>query len=432
MLDISKIKSIKAFRWINYTIIFFLIFIVYSSSLLHRPRGDQVFYLAEVAQKSSLWDLTIGSMDLNRHRKFDAGDQILFRPGVYLILGVEKYFFGYNAIYWQALGIILHAVVIWVLLDLLLLIHFGWEAVCASALFALLFVNIEMVIWHHIHSYLFSVICILMVLKHVYLLINKTDKFQKHYLSISMWLLLGAFTFEVVNGIALLVGIFLWKLKPQQRQWTLLIFGVPCVYLLASFLNYYLHPCSISLQTHKNIGAFLHDGLIILANWLYIGLFPFELQWLYGERTVIAPHQLTSIKPLHVYSFPTAIALGFICTYVFTYLKYAWRLNNPRKWFALMVLSFTVILATFIDIGRAGEHLVLEVLSMNTYYMYIFWILIFVSLYTLVDWRLVRKEVKVSLCIFMMTFMIINGYNVSRANDWRTEEIIKVNGANPH
>ena len=94
-------KKEDAYRWLAFSIIALAVLIVYFPSLFYPPRADQVIYLSETSNQHHAWDLIVGDYDHNRHRTIAPGDELLFRPLLYGILGTEQVVFGHHFWAWQ-------------------------------------------------------------------------------------------------------------------------------------------------------------------------------------------------------------------------------------------------------------------------------------------------------------------------------------------
>lgn len=396
---------------IAFAAIAFFVLLVYSPSLMHVPRADQIMYLAEVAHKSSWWDLTAGCVDLNRHRQFNPGDELLFRPVDYFLLGSEKYFFGYNFLLWQAVGIVLHLAVVWSLLGLLLTLNVGWPAVFFTAFFSLLFVNMEMVVWHHINSYMIFIVCILAALRNFYI---------EKYMAVSLWMLLAAFTHEMGSITALVFAAVLWFTRPQQRKWVLYLIAVPVIYAAASLLNAWTHPFTFtkSLPPAFPAGPWqtFTNWLYALGAWAYAGLFPGELEWTMGARDMIAAGETHLIKPLRLEHWQTLLAAAAVGVYI-SLLFPRKQESSSRTTVSFIAFIFAFIFAGIIALGRGSQIMMTDVLRVNTYYMYIFWVFVLVGLYAAVDWSSTGVGRKRLLCIFVAVLMVYNACKLYAANE---------------
>ena len=72
---------------------------------------------------------------------------------------------------------------------------------------------------------------------------------------------------------------------------------------------------------------------------------------------------------------------------------------------------------TIIDLGRGREHPIIQVLHINTYYMYIFWVFMTIFLYVLIDWAKVDKRLKYIMSIFIAVIILINGLKLYDFNE---------------
>jgi len=84
------------------------VFFTYPPSLEHMPRADQVWYLMDVAQDTTFFDLVAHSYSFNRTRHVAPGDTDLFRPVLFFVLASERAIFGNNFMAVQAIGLVLH------------------------------------------------------------------------------------------------------------------------------------------------------------------------------------------------------------------------------------------------------------------------------------------------------------------------------------
>ncbi len=420
--DMASLPKQAGGQWLGFAAIAFFVLVAYAPSFMHGPRSDQIMYLAEVAPKKTLWDLTIGSIDLNRHRQITPGDEILFRPVVYLVLGAERFFFQYHFMLWQAMGIALHLLVIWMLLRLFFAMHSGWPAIFGAMFFALLMVNMEMVIWHHISSYMLCIALLLAVLWRFFEIIDGRRDSVLDYVLIFCYLTIAAMTHEMANAAALGLGVLLWFLKPARRVWAVVIACVPLVYLSASLLNAYLHQFSLTdpnaVRAQGNFWWFAGNWLYSAAFWIYAGIFPFELQWLLAIRNMISPSQGHLITPLHLNSIPTIIALGLVGVYAYCFFAQ----KNGQESLSRMAIAgcavvMALIFAGIIAVGRGNQWGMWNTLRVNTYYMYIFWVFVTIGLYACIDWSAVNRWSKRMLAVFLVAFILINSINLYHFND---------------
>ena len=415
-------NDVQAWQWISFAVIATLVCLVYATSLMHVARSDQVMYLAEVGHRHTLWDLTIGSMDLNRHRMFSPGDEILFRPVDYMLLGFEKYFFGNHFMLWQAVGILLHLVVVWFLLKCFLGMYRGVAAVMAAAYFALLFVNMEMVTWHHIHGYMIFVAVSLYALHRFFEVMNGKVPSSKDCFVIFLVLLIASLTHEMGNVVALVLGTIVLIYKPQYRLFYRAFFLVPAAYVLASLFNAWAHPFNTTMY-HHHLTQILGNGFYAMGVWLYTGLFPFELQWLFAARNMIAPEEKYLIKWPHLNNPASLFALIIIAMLVFfLFHKRRSLATQNATMVAGICFALVAIFSFIIAIGRGSQWLIWEVIRVNTYYMYIFWVFMIVGVFAMVPWKDIGRVTKGIFYFILAALIYMNAQQLYLVNDKQVQD----------
>src|SRR5262249_37668491 len=122
-----------------------IIFVTYSLSLGQAARAEQFIYLFLTSDKTNLWSLMVGSYALNRDPLMP-GDELLFRPVLYALLGLEKWLFGYNFHLWQSVSLLLHLGICYLMYRILREVHrAGILPFLLTVLFGVLYTAMEMV-----------------------------------------------------------------------------------------------------------------------------------------------------------------------------------------------------------------------------------------------------------------------------------------------
>lgn len=115
--------------------------------------GDQLWYFAELKGDRS-FPAGLRLLDYSVTRTYMKGDELLYRPLLFLLLDVENAVFGRDYRAYNALNLVLHLLVAYLLFELLS----GLNPSAFSALFALLFcvlnAGMELVVWNHLGGYL--------------------------------------------------------------------------------------------------------------------------------------------------------------------------------------------------------------------------------------------------------------------------------------
>ena len=142
----------------------------------------------------------------------------------------------------------------------------------------------------------------------------------KDCLLIFLYLFIASLTHEMGNVVALILGgiIFIYKREHFLFYRSLLL--VPAAYVLASLLNAWAHPFNTTMYNHHQFWQIITNGFYAMGAWIYAGLFPFELQWLFTARNMIAPEEKHLLKWPHLTnpaSVLAIIALGLLLFFLF-------------------------------------------------------------------------------------------------------------------
>ncbi|MBP0021232.1 MAG: hypothetical protein J7647_27220 [Cyanobacteria bacterium SBLK] len=273
----NLLKNIDFYLFLG---IILIVFWVYSPSLYHAPRADQIMYLHDVNDIDGLKSLTLDKYALDRDRGADA---LLFRPMLFFLLGLEKWMFGYQFEYWQLMGIILHLMVLFVFFNLLKFqaqplnqaknnVWISLWAFGITLLFGIQSISMEMVVWHHINAYILFAFFTLTGILCVQHFISSQNYI---FLSISfIVILLSAFTYELGSIVSLLLAIYLFNFS---RRKTIVRFkfvnylpfvAIPIIYFSLSLFDLYNRGYnSIPFPNIMEVSTI--DGEILVnQNWL--------------------------------------------------------------------------------------------------------------------------------------------------------------------
>src|SRR5262245_58168193 len=91
--------------------IFLLVLWAYATALQHPPREDQWPFLLNTIHEDHFVPLVLHTYSYNRARKLGAGDYLLFRPILFIVLSAEKALFGPRYFAWHLTGIALHCAI---------------------------------------------------------------------------------------------------------------------------------------------------------------------------------------------------------------------------------------------------------------------------------------------------------------------------------
>lgn len=396
----KKLNSPTSLQIISILLIIAFISILYFPSLTHPPRSDQWSFLVDTIDNHTAFDTFKNSYSYNRTRVIAIGDTALFRPLLFLLLSLEKGIFGNNFRFIQAIGIMLHILVVLLLFIIMNQIRgilkinenkkmdmiFATLGILFISFFALNFSFTEIVIWTHLHAYMvFHVLTLLsfiLLLKYIY--IPDGESPYKWIIPLSVWFftLLGSFMYEFGQICALLIGIFFFVLlRKRTLKHALLIalafLMIPVIYQTANLIDLHIHrdlfepdlTASMIAKEVFSLNTVTH-GVRLLRYFVILPFFPSLTQVSSPSRTIISELSLEEIGPLALPSL-----LAFISWWLFVCLGIiAIRKSNSRKFnlFFMLILFFYLGYCTLIVLGRLNLRPYFDQVVMSgTYYLYL-------------------------------------------------------------
>ncbi len=380
---------------------------VYYPSLYHVARSDQLSYLSALGMTHDWYSLAVNTYDLNRKSWFPGGDAGLFRPVLYFLLGNERYFFGYDYYYWQLTGLVLHMIACVLLLRILWRIAPGAGALCFTIFFAFQFSNLETIIWHHINAYILFAIFILLCLDH-FLRWTQDRQLSDKIVPMLFFLTLACFTYEVGLWYSVCFALIM-------RSWRLLIPAV--IYAAASIGNAFFNTGVFAGGLPGN-GLQLYDCLnyfLLSVKWFIgAGLFLMPENLIFAPRLEARDDFLIWGGTTGAWNMGDILALSVILMVAFA----VWRHHRSIKVYGklqtllLMMLTGYILIIVF---GRVSSRGINAGLSNTIYYLYNFWVLAVIGIFTLFKsqqrWRMAFIGVLLALSFY-------NAHNIHRMNTY--------------
>ncbi len=444
----NKLKLILLFILITINIL------VYFPSFFHIARHDQILYIGSMTGDNSWISLAVKkAVNYNRDEHIFAGySPPLFRPLFYFILGTELWFFQYNFTYWQITGLLFHLAVLWFFLNLLFQIRKSIFAALFVLFFSVLFANIEMVIWHHISSYMIAVACTLICIQIFYEIIRDKQVTNKQTWVLFTSLLIACFIYET----AFLFSIFLFLLskfllRPQankkyfaSRHWKIMVLSPAIIYLCFNCLSFFLKwnamlehqypPAREPFLFIKTLKAIF----LSFSWWCSAGLFPNLLKPLIAQR--ITFHNQAFLNPQNIFSIKNILSLNFlsltgsIFAYIIIFVKtLSKKFLKQKSPFILLVLGLWFIQVALLGIVRVSVSGV-NLLVNCGYYNYFFWPYPLIILYALIDFDKLSKNhlmraLKVFSFICFSLLIVANAsktfkLNLNCAKTWKDQYLL--------
>jgi hypothetical protein len=190
-------------------------FIFYDGLWGGAPRADHIAYLHNMWGDDTLHKVVSSAWDWNRERS--NGDYILFRPLLYLQLGLFYHFFGYEFWLWQLASLLLHVAAVLILHSCFWQTRLRdtfWPFVLALPLAVSQF-GAEMVLWTHVSGYLLFVVTALGAFR--FLIGYAQGGHLRHGIASLLCAFAGTFLYETGTLLCLLIAFFLFARAWARR-----------------------------------------------------------------------------------------------------------------------------------------------------------------------------------------------------------------------
>lgn len=382
----ETLKKIKVFLNNSYfqitLLLLFILFVFWNGLWGGAPRADHLIYLHHVSQYTNLWDIVINSVAWNRTHSM--GDFILYRPILFLQLGLFYYFFKYNFFYWQLASLTLH---IFVVIGLYFLLRQGElkktvYPLLIAAFFGCSYLSSELVLWNHISGYItFSLLTIYAILYITKFL--QTDKKIYGYISLILGILCE-FTYElgvVFNGLlAIVLGYkyFFISLSNRKKAYlilSLLFISAMLFYPIISLTDLKLrgYPLSSSGGGSNSfiyaLSLSLWFALKQIVFWIGGWFLPMGYEVHAGSRATFSGLKFFGEKFLYNYTL-LILLVSIVVSKIKMNLFSLIRINKIRWYVVLVVVLFLYAYSVVIAYGRALPRGLGYVFNINIYYAY--------------------------------------------------------------
>lgn len=363
-------------------LLIFIVFVFWNGLWGGAPRADQLAYLHQISKYQTIWDILVNSPDWNRTQS--TGDFILFRPILYLQLGLFYYFFKYNFFYWQLASLVLHMLVIMGLYILLCQgrLKHSLYPFLLSAFFGTSYLSSELVLWNHISGYLtFSLFVVFSVLF--------TVKFFQTYkvlfgIVAAILAVLAEFTYElgvVLSSLLAIVLIYNYynkslssNTKKIHLMLAMLFIGEVALYPMLSIIDLTLRGQNLpnivgnSSSEYGFVFSFWY-ALIQIIFWMGGWLFPTGFNIHAGSRATFISFNFSNSYFFVNFS-AIILGIGYLASRIKRNTFHGLFIN--RNWlYVLPTIIFLFFYSYVIAFGRALPRGLNYVLKINIYYQYI-------------------------------------------------------------
>ena len=361
-------------RALVYALLLACLFWIYRDGIADIPRGDELGYLREKDLVPSGAEWFWHTVSFTRTRLLSGENHQMFRPlfGAYTALTMWS-----EPIRWSVprgiLGVLLHFAVVAALVRLVSLRHPRGTAMLVALPFAAQYSGLEMVVWQHIHGYLFGVV---LFVAGLVCLVSKRHGWA------TLAFTAAALTYECALG-PLLALVLLGGVRRELRE--VLTGGVPiAVFLGLDLWDLRRHPVPLVSDPYVDRAA---DAIVrfpsLLADLLGVSvvawLAPWHLDLRWAHIWDRATWDFTTIPERWFTAFGALAVLAVLAAMARAALAIVGRRSGPAETAVVLVGVYVLTIAGAFTWFRSQTRGFLPYLGVSTYYFYFFslcfWIL---------------------------------------------------------
>lgn len=451
-----------------FAVVLAIVFSVYYDALFQGPRADQLIYLYQVADHPSLYKLTIGSMLHNR--SVAIGDATLFRPLLYIFLGLQKYLFEYNFMLWQATGLSLHAATVFMLFRHALLIGHPRVLAWSIALwFGFVYGATEQVVWHHLNAYVLFCLLIMIAWSYLWRFLMRSRR-GRDMLIAALALSTSAFLYELGALVLAGTGVATAAAGIFGRRWLARHGWQPDALNVLAFGGVLMLGATALYVTWNLVDLFARYGRltggggvaplsdIVYAITVVMSYFaaalalPLSLELRIGGRIESAGFGFDQQHAAIIVAQCVFVAVFLVSMFLLAYRGYRRSGFMVHALTAVVFVGLYFVFCSIIGVGRGVQRGAVQVVSNNSYYLYmpaLFIVLAVAHLTAPGAASLVKRPVarRLPAQVFGMCLLIYAGISIWRIIDLqremrlysaprlelivRAEQLVKKHGSEP-
>ena len=379
--------------------------------------ADQLWYFAEVGGHDSL-SRGLRHFDYALSRVYWKGDDLLFRPVLFIWLAVANRLFAYHHVWWNVANLGLHIGVAIALLRLLLAIHPSLLALPAAVLFVVLEPPMELVLWNHLGGYLLACLFLAVGLRSFVRLRNGVTA---SYGSFVAAFTLACLSYEAMVPIAAAAAIGVQR--RASRGWRAALPFAPVGVYAGLYVFHALHAPRLGYVDRAdgrapfdlaNIGGVLDGMRRMLEGWIRELAMPTALRlWAAPFERFVKNFHIAWGEPSEVLN-AVVVLLGLV---VLARSVSRARLRNAAPLVLLLMLAVCAY-AFIIAFGRSADEV-----GAITYYSYVFSVMAIPLVYALVDFDRMTLRTQATAISLLGAFALVhasgtlaNAREVGRAN----------------
>lgn len=354
----------------------------YSPSLNRFFAADQVVYFAEVNGQRSL-RAGLGLCDHALTAKYNKGDEVLYRPLLFVLLAIENTWFGYDYTLWNLTNLVLHLLVAYSLYELLRALAPPWVAAAFALLFAVNRAIVEMVMWNHLGGYLMAFAFLLVALRAIYRLgLDETTAPAGWWWVYAVCVLGAMLSYEIGVFLAVLAPVYLLHRRRQSLRRVALATGLPLLVFLGLYAVHAARATRLFwVDPHKStgfsIGTWLGNVATCFWQWIAEIVDPWRSEML---QVAMARFRLVPRGEELTPSISQVVVVLLLVLVACLTPAMRWRRLAQRLPFAGLVGMLWLAYVAMVNLGRAHA---VDI----TYYLYLFALLATVIGVSLLEWE---------------------------------------------
>jgi hypothetical protein len=384
--------------------------------------NDQLSYFLELDGETSLTS-GLQLLDYGTQRQYNKGDEILYRPLLFLFLSMENSLLKRNFKLWNAVNLVLHIFLAYLLFEMLWRIRPTSLAFGVAMMFGLLMSNFTLVTSNHLGGYLIGYGLLLTALWAAREMGSAEENTGSRWFWIYGFSITSAMLFHEIAVIAsfAVIAYIGWcrrgKFDTREERYTVTL-GTP-ILIYAVLYSYHAWQCERFLWidphgTNSSAIEFLLNISLLIVSWLQ------HIFLSVSGQIVFSFMNYTSWSLPDGKLIPQIILPGLLWIVVLICLwqGFEWKHFKESLPFATLIFFLIVSYATINVVGRSRNAFQIS------YYDYFPAFFGAVMLYSLIDFSKVRfaKITVAMVCVLLLIFY--NGVGI-RKTSRLAEEIYK-------
>jgi hypothetical protein len=391
---------------------------------------DQISYFAELGGRTSL-AAGLQHYDYAASRRYEKGDDALFRPLLFVWLAVSNRLFSYHHAWWNVATLGLHVLVAFFLFRFLATVWPSRLALAGATLFLVMKPSLELPVWNHLGGYLLACLFLMIGFRaflHI-MLSGETPVPSRVLATYALSFTAAALTYEALLPVCVLAGILIGFLnRRHQRRPGLrmtLAAAAPVIVFAALYTFHMLRVERISYVDRpdvpgifglNNVISIFPRSLDALAHWTAEAAVPSALTFTPMTFHRLAKHFSFLWKsPLHLCN----VLLSIMTLQLLVNSVSRSRLNRYLP-LILLQCGAVFLYVAVIGLGRPQSDL-MEI----AYYLYFFCLMLVALAYTVIDFDRMRAWMMPAAWLIITALITLHAVE-TRAT---TREIGRVNAS---